>query len=217
MGGVDTLTVAEFRALAPWKQKLYQFYRHPIILHVFGPPFYFLLMQRLPLAGPMPYSDTYLSMKGAKIWQSVMLSNAGIVVFYSALSLVFGGLATLTVFIPVVSVAAWAGAWLFFVQHQYEDAYWEHQGEWNYNKAALFGSSHYDLPPALQWFTGNIGLHHIHHLCSLIPNYRLQECFDASEDLKQLPRLSFRESLKSPQMKLWDEDSGRMVGFSTFR
>jgi len=213
MGGVDTLTVEEFQGLTPFNKGLYKFYRNPLTLLVFGPPIYFLFLQRLPLAGPMPYSEVYHGMKGARIWQSVMLLNIALVLFYGALAYFFGGVATLVIVGAVVSLAGIGGSWLFFVQHQYENAYWAHRKDWNYNEAALLGSSHYDLPRVIQWFTGNIGLHHIHHLCSLIPNYRLQECYDASADLQAIPKLSFRDSLKSPGMKLWDEERGRMVGF----
>ncbi len=214
MGGVDTLTVEEFKRLTPRNKALYKFYRHPLTLLVFGPPIYFLLLQRLPMAGPMPYTEVYFGMKGPRIWQSVMLLNLALVAFYGGLAFLLGGWATLIVIGPVVSLSGIAGSWLFYVQHQYEDAYWADRKDWSYNTAALLGSSHYDLPRILQWFTGNIGLHHIHHLCSLIPNYRLQECYDASPELQALPKLSIRDSLKSPGMALWDEQSGRMVRFS---
>ncbi len=213
MGGVDLLTVEEFRALSPFKKALYKFYRHPLTLLVFGPPLYFLIMQRLPLSGPAPYTEVYHEMKGKQIWRSVMLLNVALLALYGTLAFFLGAIATLVVVVPLISIAGIAGTWLFYVQHQYEDAYWMHQGDWNYNKAALLGSSHYDLPPILQWFTGNIGLHHIHHLCSLIPNYRLQECYEASNDLRSLPKLSIRESFKAPSMTLWDETQQRMVGF----
>lgn len=217
MGAVDLLTVEEYRRLSPYKKFLYQFYRHPLTLLVFGPPIYFMFMQRWPLSGPAPYTDVYVGMKGPHIWKSVMALNAGLILFYGAVAYFFGALTTLFVFMPVLSVAGIVGAWLFYVQHQYEDAYWEGKENWDHKEAALLGSSHYDLPKILQWFTGNIGLHHIHHLSSLIPNYRLQECYDASEDLKALPRMSLRESFRSPGMKLWDEARGQMVGFKDLK
>ncbi len=217
MGGVDTLTVEEYQRLTPFKKGLYKFYRNPLTLLVSGPPIYFILLQRFPIASPMPYTEVYYGMKGPRIWQSVMLLNVALIVFYSALAFFFGWLATLIVFLPTVSLAGIAGAWLFYIQHQYEDAYWRPHKEWDYTRAALYGSSHYALPPVLQWFTGNIGLHHIHHLCSLIPNYRLQECYDKSPDLQKLPKLTFVDSLKSARLSLWDEAQGRMVGFSALR
>ena len=217
MGGVDLLTVEEFKNLPPFKRLLYRLYRNPLTLLIFGPPLYFLVLQRVPVSGPAPYTEVYYDMRGRHIWQSVMLLNAALLVFYGGLCFFFGLGLTAAVFIPVISVAGLAGSWLFYVQHQYEDAYWEEQSEWNYGEAALLGSSHYDLPKVLQWFTGNIGLHHIHHLCSLIPNYRLQECYDASPDLQTLPKMTIRDSLKSPRMALWDPAQGRMIGFSDLR
>jgi len=217
MGGVDTLTVEEFKRLSPTKQRLYKVYRNPITLLFFGPPIYFIFLQRLPLGGPMPYSEVYFGMKGERIWKSVMLLNVSLIMLYGILGWLLGPLATIIVIAPVISLAGIIGAWLFYIQHQYEEAYWRPHAEWDYKHAALFGSSHYYLPPFLQWFTGNIGLHHIHHLCSLIPNYRLQECYEASPDLQKLPKLTFVDSLKSAGLSLWDEDSGRMVGFSALR
>ncbi|MBT8471594.1 MAG: fatty acid desaturase [Marinicaulis sp.] len=217
MGGVDTLTVSEFEALSPVNKALYKFYRHPMTLLIIGPPVYFIFLQRLPSAGPMPYSKVYLGMKGARIWNSVMLLNASLLAFYGLIGFAFGFAAMLIIFGLVVSLAGIIGTWLFFIQHQYEDAYWEPQHSWNYTKAALYGSSHYDLPPLLQWFTGNIGLHHIHHLCSLIPNYKLQECYDASADLQKLPRLSFAESLGCAKLALWDESQKRLVSFASLK
>lgn len=217
MGAVDTLTVKEFENLSASNRFFYKFYRNPWTLFVFGPPFYFLIMQRFPISGAMPYTEVYTGMKGPRIWQSVFLLNGGLFLFYGGLSLAFGLGATAAVFLPVISVAAMVGSWLFFVQHQYEESYWAEQSEWNYNKAAIFGSSHYKLPRVFQWFTGNIGLHHIHHLCSLIPNYRLQECYDASADLKQLPEMNFVQSLKCARLALWDHGQRKLVSFREAR
>jgi len=217
MGGVDTLTVEEFQRLSPFNKGLYKFYRHPVTLLLLGPPIYFIIIQRFPLAGPMPYSEVYHGMKGARIWKSVMLLNVMLFAFYGALSFFFGLAATLVIFIPIVALAGLIGTWLFYIQHQYEDTYWKENKQWDYTRAALFGSSHYALPPVLQWFTGNIGLHHIHHLSSLIPNYRLQACYDSSPDLQKLPKLTFTDSLKSARLALWDEARGRMVDFASVR
>ncbi|MEM9015252.1 MAG: fatty acid desaturase [Pseudomonadota bacterium] len=213
MGGVDTLTVEEFKRLSPFKKALYKFYRHPFTLLILGPPIYFILLQRIPHAGPMPYTEVYMGMQSRHIWRSVMLLNGALLFIYGFIMAGFGVGATLLVFVPAVSLAGTIGTWLFYIQHQYEDAYWRPHERWDYKRAALFGSSHYDLPPLLQWFTGNIGLHHIHHLCSLIPNYRLQECFDASTDLQKLPKLTIRESLRCARLALWDEQCERMVSF----
>lgn len=217
LGAVDMLTLSEFQRLTPKQKFLYRFYRHPIVLLVFGPPFYFILMQRLPLNKTLPFMETYTSMRLAQIWKSVVGLNIGLLVFYGALSLWIGIGTVALVILPAVSVASWVGAWLFYVQHQYENAYWAKAGEWKYEAAALLGSSHYDLPTPIRWVTGNIGLHHIHHLCSLIPNYRLHDCYQASEDLKAWPKMTFLDSLKTTRLALWDEARQKMISFRAAR
>ncbi len=214
VGGVDTLTVEEYRALTPGKRIMYRFYRHPFVMIILGAPLYFLILQRLPLAGPMPFAEIYQGMKLRQVWKSVLALNIALAVFYGALSLVFGFATVALVFVPVVAMSAWAGAWLFFVQHQYEDSYWARKPDWNYAEAAVFGSSHYKLPTPLRWITGNIGLHHIHHLASRIPNYRLMECYRASEDLLSLPVMTIRESLRCARLALWCPDRRKMVSFA---
>ncbi|MEZ5894004.1 MAG: fatty acid desaturase [Parvularculaceae bacterium] len=214
VGAVDTLTVPEYRALSRSKQIMYRVYRHPFVMIILGAPLYFFILQRLPLAGAMPFAETYQGMKLNQIWKSVVALNIALALFYGALSLAFGFGAVALVFVPVVTVAAWIGTWLFFVQHQYEDAYWASKPEWNYAEAAVFGSSHYKLPTPLRWLTGNIGLHHIHHLASRIPNYRLMECYRASEDLLALPVLTIRESIKCARLALWCPERRKMVTFA---
>ena len=217
IGAVDTLTVDEYRALSPWRKRLYRLYRHPAFMIFFGAPLYFLVGQRLPLAGPMPYAEVYYGFKTSKIWKSVMTLNLALVVFYGAIGFVVGFGALAFAVIPAVSGAAWIGVWLFYVQHQYEDSFWAERPRWNYAEAAIFGSSHYKLPAPLRWMTGNIGLHHIHHLASRIPNYRLMECYRSSEDLLRLPVLTMRESLKCARLRLWDEAQRKMVSFAAVR
>ena len=119
----------------------------------------------------------------------------------------------LLVHLPIVLIAGAAGVWLFYVQHTFEEAYWTRKEEWDSNQAAIAGSSFYDLPRVVHWFTGNIGYHHIHHLASRIPNYRLREAFESSPLLQAAPRLTLWTSLKSARLKLWDEETRRMVGF----
>lgn len=214
VGGVDTLTVPEYRALPLGKRILYRVYRHPIVMIVIGAPLYFLMLQRLPLAGAMPFAETYQGMKLNQIWKSVLTLNAGLALFYGGLSLWLGLGTVALVFLPVVTVAAWIGTWLFFVQHQYEDTYWAQKPDWNYAEAAVFGSSHYKLPQPLRWVTGNIGLHHIHHLSSRIPNYRLMECYRASEDLLSLPVMTIRDSIRCARLALWCPERRKMVSFA---
>jgi omega-6 fatty acid desaturase (delta-12 desaturase) len=118
---------------------------------------------------------------------------------------------------PILLIAGAAGVWLFYVQHQYEDAYWDRGAAWSYERAAFEGSSYYDLPRVLHWFSGNIGYHHIHHLASRVPNYRLRECFESEPRLRRAPRLTLRSSLRSARLRLWDEESRRLVPFSALR
>ncbi|WDI32925.1 fatty acid desaturase [Hyphococcus flavus] len=217
VGGVDTLTVEEFRALSPAKKIMYKLYRHPLVMIIFGAPLYFLLLQRLPLAGAMPFAETYQGMKLSQIWKSVVALNIALVVFYGGLSFFLGAGVVAAVIIPVVTISAWIGTWLFFVQHQYEDAYWARKPKWNFAEAAIFGSSHYKLPQPLRWITGNIGLHHIHHLTSRIPNYKLMECYRASEDLLALPVMTIRESIRCARLALWCPVQQRMVTFAAAR
>jgi omega-6 fatty acid desaturase (delta-12 desaturase) len=147
----------------------------------------------------------------------VLSTNLALVVFYGLLITVIGWQAFLIVFLPITVLAAWIGGWLFFIQHQFTDTYWAEQKDWNFYSAALIGSSYYVLPPVLQWITGNIGLHHIHHLCGTIPFYRLKDCLDASPELQGMSRLTMRESLKSMRLTLWDDEIGKLVGFNALK
>ena len=140
-------------------------------------------------------------------------ANVGIVGLTVGLALMIGPIALLKLHLPIILLAASAGIWLFYVQHQYPESYWRRSGAWNFHQAALLGSSYYTLPRVLQWFTANIGLHHIHHLCSRIPNYRLQECLDENPELRRAPRLTLLESLGCARLSLWNEETGRMIGF----
>ena len=173
-----------------------------------------MVVQRLPLKQSTHFHGNYQTLPPSSIWKSIMLTNISIVVFYGCLVSMLGPSLLLAVYIPVLVVTAWIGGWLFFIQHQFADTYWEHHDRWNTREAALLGSSYYHLPKILQWFTGNIGLHHIHHLCSQIPNYRLQECMDARPELRDINRMELRESLRCVRLKLWDEDKKRLVGFA---
>lgn len=213
VGAVDTLTVDEYRALSKKDRVLYRAYRNPIIMFIIGAPIYFLFLQRLPLAGAMPFARTYHGLKLSQIWKSVVALNLALAVVYGGLSIAFGPGVVALAILPAVTIAAWVGSWLFFVQHQYEDAYWARKPEWTYAEAAVFGSSHYHLPKPLRWLTGNIGLHHIHHLASGIPNYRLPECYRASLDLLALPKMTIVQSFRSARLALWDEAQRKMVPF----
>jgi omega-6 fatty acid desaturase (delta-12 desaturase) len=217
VGAVDTLTVEEYRALSRFERLFYRAYRHPVVMIIFGAPLYFFILQRLPLAGAMPFAKSYYGLKVSQIWKSVVALNLALVIVYGGLMALFGAGPVLLAVLPTVMIAAWVGTWLFFVQHQYEDAYWARKPDWNFAEAAIYGSSHYHLPKPFRWLTGNIGLHHIHHLASGIPNYRLPECYAASDDLKALPVMRFRESLKCARLALWDEAAGKLIPFSALK
>jgi omega-6 fatty acid desaturase (delta-12 desaturase) len=211
-GSVDTLTISEYMALSPGRRRFYRFYRHPLILLVLGPPLYVLFIQRLPPAD-YPFVKDYHSISPSQSWRSIMGLNLALAVFYGMIGVMTGWSAVL-LYLGIVVTAFWIGQWLFFVQHQFESTHWRRQDNWGFAEAALYGSSYYELPRILQWFTGNIGFHHIHHLCAAIPNYRLQACHDDHSGFGNINRINIRQSLKSIRLALWDEEQERMVRFS---
>lgn len=205
IGDIDTMTVSEYRALSMLGKLRYRLYRNPLFLFGFGVPAYFLFIQRSPWLHGLPARDS---------WKSVMGLNLALVAFYAPFVYFFGLSDTVFVVWPMVHLASAAGGWLFFVQHQFEETRWDHAGEWDFQVAALLGSSFYDLPKVLNWFTGNIGMHHIHHLNSMIPNYRLPDCLNASPELKALNHLTLWESFRCARLKLWDEANRKLITFS---
>lgn len=217
IGGIDTLTVKEYQALPFAKRMIYRFYRNPFILLIISTPLYILLIQRFPPSQTLPFLKDYHSVPFASAWRSILTHNIALAVFYTTLGFVVGWKPLLTVYLPVVVVTSWIGGWLFFIQHQFEGAYWRRGEEWNFKDAAVMGSSYYVLHPVLQWFTGNIGLHHVHHLCSMIPNYKLQACLDGNKELQEMNRLTLWQSLKYIRWALWDEDNRKMVSFSELK
>jgi omega-6 fatty acid desaturase (delta-12 desaturase) len=203
-GDIQTLTVREYLARTPRGRLAYRLARHPAALLLVG-PLYLMINQRF-----RPRSKA----TGEKQIASVWATNAAILVLAALTVALFGWTALLVVYLPAIYLAAMAGIWLFYVQHQFEDAYWESSEEWDYATAALHGSSHLVLHPVLQWFTGNIGLHHVHHLAPRIPNYRLQRCHDESPLLQVAPVLTFSAGVAALRLALWDEERRRMVRFS---
>lgn len=213
VGSIDTLTVKEYQALAPRQRLAYRIYRNPFILLLLATPIYVILIQRYPSAPALPYFADYKHLPVSQTWKSVVGLDAALMLFYGAFMAAFGWKALLFVFIPTVALTSLIGGWLFYIQHQFEDSYWNHKGEWDFQAAALHGSSYYVLPKVLQWFSGNIGLHHIHHLCPTIPNYKLQECLDDNAELQHINRMTLRESLKCIRWALWDEEHQKMIAF----
>ncbi|MCF3593029.1 fatty acid desaturase [Rhodobacteraceae bacterium LMO-12] len=207
VGDIHTMTVAEYSALPRWKRLHYRLYRNPITLFVLGPVYIFFVQNRVPVG----------LMNGAKYWVSAMATNivlvAGLwVIWY------FGGWgALLLIFLPSTLLAAAAGMWLFYVQHQFEDTHWNAEEDWQLHDAALNGSSHYVLPQPLQWFSANIGIHHVHHLYSRIPFYRLTEVLRDQPLLAAANRMTIRESIACARLHLWDEQSRKLLSFSQAR
>ncbi|OUS35732.1 fatty acid desaturase [Rhodobacterales bacterium 56_14_T64] len=207
MGDIHTLTVTEYNELGKFDRLMYRVYRNPVTLFAFGPGYLFFVQNRVPLG----------LMNSVRYWVSAMGTNIAIV---SALLVIwyFGGFAAvLLIFVPSTLLAATAGMWLFYVQHQFEDTRWEQDDDWQLHDAALHGSSHYVLPSVLQWFSANIGIHHVHHLYSRIPFYRLTEVLRDHAVLAESNKMSVRESLVCARLHLWDENSRQLLSFSQAR
>ena len=203
MGDIWTLTVAEYQAL-PWRQRVaYRVTRNPFVLLVIGPIWVFALSQRVPM----------LFWRNPSMWLSTQATNLAIVACATLLALVTGVLPVLLVYLPIVVVAGAIGIWLFYVQHQFEESYWASDASWDFHDGALRGSSHYDLPAPLRWLTLNIGMHHIHHLASRIPCYRLPEVLRDHPELRDIGRLTFGASFRCLRLALWDEGKRRMITF----
>ncbi|GGO36868.1 hypothetical protein GCM10010991_31550 [Gemmobacter aquaticus] len=208
IGDVTTLTLEEYRARSPFGRFMYRLYRHPVVLFILGPSYLFILQNRLPLG---------LMNAGWRYWTSAMGTNAMIGI---ALGLIvwFGGLMpVLLIFLPTSVIAATIGVWLFYVQHQFEETHWSRGDDWQLHDAALEGSSHYVLPQPLRWMSGNIGIHHVHHLYSRIPFYRLPEVIRDHRELAEAQRLTIRESLQTVRLHLWDEAQGKLMSFAEAR
>lgn len=203
-GDVDTLTVREFQSAGRWQRLFYRAYRHPVVLLGIGPAYLFLLRHRLPVG---------LMKQGSQYWVSAIATNLATAGVLAVLMALFGIGNTLLVVIPTILIAASVGVWLFYIQHQFEHAHWDKRKDWEFHEAALNGSSHLDLPQPLRWFTGNIGMHHVHHLASRIPFYRLPKVLAAHPELHSLNRFTFTQTLRPLFLTLWDEDQRRLVSF----
>jgi len=204
IGDIKTLTVREYLALSRWGRLQYRLYRHPIIMFGVGPAYLFILQQRLPLG---------LLRGGWQPWFSAMATNAAIATVVAIMIWFVGVGPFLLVHLPITLLAASIGVWLFYVQHQFEDTFWDEGRAWNLHWAALHGSSHYELPDILRWFTANIGVHHVHHLCSRIPYYRLPDVLRENPELAAIGRLTLIESFRCVRLVLWDEGRRRLISF----
>jgi omega-6 fatty acid desaturase (delta-12 desaturase) len=207
-GDVDTLTVDEYLGRSRAGRLHYRIYRHPLVLFGGGALFHFLVKHRYPWDLPRDWKAA---------WRSVWLTNLSIAGVIAALVALIGWERFLLVHAPVVALTCAAGVWLFYVQHQFGEAYWARKPEWDFYDAALKGSSHLVLPAPLRWITADIGVHHVHHMSPRIPNYRLVECLEANPELSAGTKLTFRNSWALLRLALWDPDAGRLIGFRELR
>ena len=206
VGDITTLTVAEYRALPVWGRVGYRLFRNPLVMFGLG---WLLVLVLKPRFVPRGAS--------ARVRRSIVATDLVLGVVVAGLCFALGWRDFLLVQGPVFLVAGAAGTWLFYVQHQFEGTYWQAHANWRYDRAALEGSSYLKLPRLLQFFTGNIGFHHVHHLSVGIPNYNLQRAHESAEDLRAVPELTLWDGLRATRLKLWDEQRGRLVTFRAAR
>ncbi|HET7853484.1 MAG TPA: fatty acid desaturase [Candidatus Methylomirabilis sp.] len=206
VGDIWTLTVKEYLELSPSRRLRYRLYRHPLVMFVIGPLFVFLIRHR--------FAERTASKRERHSVYWTNLAIGGIVALMHA---TIGIKAFVLVQLPIVMIASAVGVWLFYVQHQYEGVYWERHENWDYVTVALQGSSFYKLPKILQWFTGNIGFHHIHHLSPRIPNYYLERCHEENPMFQEVRSITLLDSVKSFAFRLWDEERRQLVGFGCIK
>jgi len=204
IGDISLLTVREYLDLPKWRRLVYRTYRHPLVFLGIGPLYVFVVKYRLPLD---------LLRKHRDMIPGVLATNLAIAALAIGLGLWLGFAEVMMVHAPIIVLSTVAGVWLFYVQHQFETTYWRHAGTWDFHEAAVHGASFYDLPQPLRWLTADIGIHHIHHLSSRIPNYRLGECLHDNPEMRNVGRLTLRGSLECLRLALWDEETERLIGF----
>ncbi len=206
VGDLPTLTVSEYNA-RPWRSRLgYRLFRNPVIMFGLGPVFAMMIGPRIATRAQRP-----------RMRRSVLVTDLALLIVIGGAVALVGWASFLIVWGPAALLAGSIGIWLFYVQHQFEDVYWERAEEWSYGDAALRGSSYLRMPKVLQFFTGNIGLHHVHHLNAKIPNYNLQRAHDDHPIFASVPTLSLSDGLRAVRLKLYDEHARRLVGFGTAR
>jgi omega-6 fatty acid desaturase (delta-12 desaturase) len=205
-GEIWTLTVQEYLESSRWRRFAYRLARNPLVLFGLAPLFVFLVQHRFPSRAV-----------GKRERRGVHWTNAALVLVVALMSWTIGIQAYVLIQLPVMAFAAAAGVWLFYVQHQFEDVQWDRRADWDYAQAALHGSSFYKLPKVLQWFTGNIGFHHVHHLSPAIPNYRLERCHEETSMFREVNAITLWGSLRSLSFRLWDEQRRQLVGYGRLR
>jgi omega-6 fatty acid desaturase (delta-12 desaturase) len=206
VGDVHTLTVAEYRSLPRRRRLGYRLFRNPLVMFGIGPIYAILIAPRWVARGTRQ-----------RLRRSVIATDVALVVLVGTLCWLVGWRDYLLIQMPAVLLAGSVGVWLFYVQHQFEDTYWQSTDDWSYAEAALCGSSYLKLPKVLQFFTGNIGLHHVHHMSTRIPNYNLQRAHDEVDVFHDVPTLSLWDGLRAVRLKLWDESAARLVTFAEAR
>jgi omega-6 fatty acid desaturase (delta-12 desaturase) len=200
----DLITVAEFHRLGRGGQRFYRFLRNPLVIFTIVPLYLFLFSYRVPVLHPTARH---------RGWLSTQLTNTAIVTMLVVASVLIGPHRFFSVFLPTVTCYVTLGVWMFYVQHQFEHTYWRTDEEWDVYEAALYSSSYLALPRPLHWLTGNIGMHHLHHLAPAIPSYRLGDCLREFPELSRINRVELVDSLRALRLALWDEDRERLVAF----
>jgi acyl-lipid omega-6 desaturase (Delta-12 desaturase) len=207
-GDVETMTIEEYENASSTERRWYRMHRNPWILMFVFAPIHFVIMQRWPLEQKSP---TF------KIWRSVLGTNLGILIYYGLMIWLVGLVPFLLVYVPVVMLSATAAVWLFYIQHQFENAFWAREDEWTYKEATLQGSSFFDVPRWVHWASGNIGYHHLHHLNPRIPNYNLPACYASTPAFHNANSLTFWQSFGTARLALWDEQARRLITFREYR
>jgi omega-6 fatty acid desaturase (delta-12 desaturase) len=204
IGDIWTMTLAEYLAASRWKRASYRFARNPLVMFVIAPVLLLLVYQRFPTRDAK-----------SRERHSVRAMNATLLLAVTGMMLIFGPANFFIVQMGISVIGGGVGVFLFYVQHQFEEVVWERRNSWEFAAAAMEGSSFFKLPSVLQWFSGNIGFHHIHHLSPQIPNYWLQECHESHPFFSSVPQVTLNASLKTTRLKLWDEEKRRLVAFPT--
>lgn len=206
-GDVETITVEEYKALSLWGKVRYRFYRHPLVLFIIGPTILFIVLNRFPTAAEKA---------AGRERKSIYFTNLMLALVFFGVGAWIGFVELIAMWLPLMVFSSSIGVYLFYVQHQFEDTYWRWHEEWNYAEAALRGSSFFKLPKLLQWFSGNIGFHHLHHLSPKIPNYNLERAHYENPSFQQVKTITILSSFKSIFLHLWDEQTHKLISWRDY-